>query len=84
MHVVLFVPNQISYIDISQRNTHHPITVAARGLDIPNVTQVINYDLPTNIDDYVHRIVSYLVKSLLVSYFAYCLLELFCSTLHRL
>jgi ATP-dependent RNA helicase DDX3X len=30
--------------------------VAARGLDIPNVTQVINYDLTTNIDDYVHRI----------------------------
>ncbi|GAX26781.1 ATP-dependent RNA helicase DDX3X [Fistulifera solaris] len=30
--------------------------VASRGLDIPNVTQVINYDLPGNIDDYVHRI----------------------------
>ncbi|CAM9248904.1 unnamed protein product, partial [Choristocarpus tenellus] len=30
--------------------------VAARGLDINNVTQVINFDLPTNIDDYVHRI----------------------------
>ena len=30
--------------------------VAARGLDIPNVVQVINYDLPSNIDDYVHRI----------------------------
>jgi ATP-dependent RNA helicase DDX3X len=30
--------------------------VAARGLDIPNVTQVINFDMPTNIDDYVHRI----------------------------
>ena len=30
--------------------------VAARGLDIPNVTQVINFDLPNNIDDYVHRI----------------------------
>merc|ERR1711865_819108 len=30
--------------------------VASRGLDIPNVTQVITYDLPTNIDDYVHRI----------------------------
>ena len=30
--------------------------VAARGLDIPNVTNVVNFDLPTNIDDYVHRI----------------------------
>ena len=30
--------------------------VAARGLDIPNVTNVINYDLPTDVDDYVHRI----------------------------
>lgn len=30
--------------------------VAARGLDIPNVTHVINFDLPNDIDDYVHRI----------------------------
>ncbi|KAI8804780.1 P-loop containing nucleoside triphosphate hydrolase protein, partial [Cladochytrium replicatum] len=30
--------------------------VAARGLDIPNVTHVINFDLPQDIDDYVHRI----------------------------
>lgn len=30
--------------------------VAARGLDIPNVLHVINYDMPNNIDDYVHRI----------------------------
>ncbi|RPA84962.1 DEAD-domain-containing protein [Ascobolus immersus RN42] len=30
--------------------------VAARGLDIPNVTHVVNYDLPNDIDDYVHRI----------------------------
>lgn len=30
--------------------------VAARGLDIPNVTQVINFDLPSDIDNYVHRI----------------------------
>lgn len=26
------------------------------GLDIPHVKHVINYDLPTDIDDYVHRI----------------------------
>jgi len=30
--------------------------VAARGLDIPNVLHVINYDMPSNVDDYVHRI----------------------------
>jgi len=30
--------------------------VASRGLDIPNVGYVINYDLPNNIEDYVHRI----------------------------
>eukprot|EP00747_Dinoflagellata_sp_TGD_P009137 gnl/TRDRNA2_/TRDRNA2_118694_c2_seq1.p1 gnl/TRDRNA2_/TRDRNA2_118694_c2~~gnl/TRDRNA2_/TRDRNA2_118694_c2_seq1.p1 ORF type:complete len:276 (-),score=52.06 gnl/TRDRNA2_/TRDRNA2_118694_c2_seq1:61-888(-) len=30
--------------------------VAARGLDIPKVARVINYDLPACIDDYVHRI----------------------------
>ena len=30
--------------------------VAARGLDIPHVTHVINFDLPSDVDDYVHRI----------------------------
>jgi len=30
--------------------------VAARGWDIPDVKTVINYDLPTNIEDYIHRI----------------------------
>ena len=30
--------------------------VAARGLDIPNVSHVINFDAPKQYDDYVHRI----------------------------
>uniref|UniRef100_A0A8R7VAD4 RNA helicase n=2 Tax=Triticum urartu TaxID=4572 RepID=A0A8R7VAD4_TRIUA len=30
--------------------------VVARGLDVPNVAHVINYDLPKSIEDYVHRI----------------------------
>ncbi|MDH5181268.1 MAG: ATP-dependent RNA helicase RhlB [Gammaproteobacteria bacterium] len=30
--------------------------VAARGLHIPDVTHVINYDLPQQAEDYVHRI----------------------------
>ena len=30
--------------------------VASRGLDIPNVSHVINYELPENYDDYIHRI----------------------------
>lgn len=42
------------------RNGKFPILVAtdvaARGLDIPAISHVINYDLPDSPDDYVHRI----------------------------
>nr|WAW12296.1 DEAD box helicase 4 [Gambusia holbrooki] len=31
-------------------------SVAARGLDIPDVQHVVNFDLPKDIDEYVHRI----------------------------
>ncbi len=30
--------------------------VAARGLDIPEITHVVNFDFPQNLEEYVHRI----------------------------
>jgi superfamily II DNA/RNA helicase len=30
--------------------------LAARGLDVPHIQHVINFDLPKDVDDYVHRI----------------------------
>lgn len=45
---------------IAFRNGDAPILiatdVAARGLDVKNVMHVVNYDLPDEIDEYVHRI----------------------------
>lgn len=42
------------------KNGREPILiatdVAARGLDVKDIKLVINYDLPTNIEDYVHRV----------------------------
>ena len=42
------------------RNKHHRVLVAtdiaSRGLDIPHIEHVINYDLPQAPEDYIHRI----------------------------
>ncbi|MCZ2328344.1 DEAD/DEAH box helicase [Bartonella sp. F02] len=43
-----FKDNKITFLVASD--------VAARGLDIPDVSHVFNYDVPTHAEDYVHRI----------------------------
>lgn len=42
-----FRDNQVSVLIASD--------VAARGLDLPNVDVVINYDMTKNVESYVHR-----------------------------
>ncbi len=39
-----------------EKNILIATAVAARGLDVHNVKIVVNYDLPNNIEEYVHRI----------------------------
>ena len=31
-------------------------SVAGRGLDVPGIRLVVNYDCPTHLEDYVHRV----------------------------
>ncbi len=56
--------------DMDQRHRDHVIAdfrtgaldvlvatnVAARGLDIPEITHVLNFDVPQNVEEYIHRI----------------------------
>ncbi len=46
----------ISKFKTDQINILVATDVAARGLDIPDITLVINYDEPQSYEDYVHRI----------------------------
>ena len=48
--------NALSAFKSGIKNILVATAVAARGLDVPNVKLVVNYDLPNNIDEYVHRI----------------------------
>jgi len=44
------------FLQAGDRNILVATDVASRGLDIPSVDVVLNYDVPTNSKDYVHRV----------------------------
>ena len=58
LHGKLSQPKRLGALNkfkAGQRNILVATDVASRGLDIPNVDFVLNFDIPSNGKDYVHR-----------------------------
>uniref|UniRef100_A0A2K5LGF9 ATP-dependent RNA helicase n=1 Tax=Cercocebus atys TaxID=9531 RepID=A0A2K5LGF9_CERAT len=55
---VIFLKAQNFTVSVLHGSTHVLITtdLLARGIDVQQVSLVINYDLPTNCENYIHRI----------------------------
>lgn len=59
LHGKMSQPNRLGSLNkfkSGQRNILIATDVASRGLDIPSVDAVINFDIPTNSKDYIHRV----------------------------
>ncbi|RHY33041.1 hypothetical protein DYB32_001920 [Aphanomyces invadans] len=59
LHGQMTQPNRLGALNkfkAKQRSILVCTDVASRGLDIPSVDVVINYDIPTNGKDYIHRV----------------------------
>jgi len=59
IHSNLSLPQRKKAMEGFKRGTHRILVatdIAARGIDVDNIEVVINYDLPSTPDDYVHRI----------------------------
>ena len=50
-----YIVNSIKRFKCGQTPIIVATAVAARGLDISNVKHVINFDMPGDIEEYVHR-----------------------------
>lgn len=59
IHGGMLQNKRLKAIDRLKRSTIHVLVatdVAARGLDIRNITHIYNYDVPKTSDEYIHRI----------------------------
>ena len=59
LHGQLSQPKRLGALNkfkAGQRNILVATDVASRGLDIPNVDMVLNFDIPSHGKDYVHRV----------------------------
>ena len=55
-HVTVEFRKEKGFIILKVLGFFLSLQVAARGLDIQNVRHVVNFDLPSDIEEYVHRI----------------------------
>lgn len=46
----------INEFKLGYKNILISTDIISRGIDFPNIYCVINYDMPNNINDYIHRI----------------------------
>ena len=59
LHGDMAQPARVAMLDRFKRSEVQLLVcsdVAARGLDIPAVSHVVNFDVPTHAEDYIHRI----------------------------
>lgn len=59
LHGQLSQPKRLSALQKFKSGSHNILVatdVASRGLDIPNVDLVINFDIPSHGKDYIHRV----------------------------
>lgn len=59
IHSNLSLPQRRKALEGFRSNKHRVLVatdIAARGIDVKNIELVVNYDLPDNPEDYVHRI----------------------------